>query len=85
MVGTWGREMPGYLVLFYAYAKVQKLLSRHTNLGSGSNAALSGGIAGGAYWLAMLPVDTIKSRQQVLSIGSKSSIKFLTCVKDVYR
>lgn len=77
--------MPGYLVLFYAYAKCQGIISEHTKLNPTLNAALSGGIAGGAYWTAMVPVDVVKSRQQVLSIGSKVPIKFMDCVRDIYR
>ena len=37
MVSTWGREMPGYFVLFYSYEICQTYFH---------NAALSGGIAG---------------------------------------
>ena len=33
----------------------------------------------------MLPIDVIKSRQQVLSIGSKVPIRFGSCAKDLYR
>ena len=85
LVGTWGREMPGYLVLFYSFAFCQNMFAQNTKLSSGINAALSGGIAGGAYWLCMLPIDVVKSRQQVLSIGSKDPIRFLDCVKDIKR
>ena len=85
LVGTWGREMPGYLVLFYSFAFCQNLIAQQTNLSSGFNAALSGGLAGGAYWLCMLPIDVVKSRQQVLSIGSKEPIRFVDCVKDIKR
>jgi len=85
LVGTWGREMPGYLVLFYSFAFCQNIFAQNTEMSSGINAALSGGIAGGAYWLCMLPIDVVKSRQQVLSIGSKDPIRFLDCVKDINR
>jgi len=74
MTSTWGREMPGYFVLFYSY----EICQNHFQ-----NAALSGGIAGIGYWVTMQPVDVIKSRQQVLSIGSKVPIKFITCAKSV--
>ena len=84
-MGTWGREMPGYFVLFYAYAKNRELISNYTRMNETLNAALSGGLAGGAYWLAMMPIDVIKTRQQVLSIGSKDAIKFADCIKDIYR
>jgi len=85
LVGTWGREMPGYFVLFYAYAKNRELISHYTRMNETLNAALSGGLAGGAYWLAMMPIDVIKTRQQVLSIGSKDAIKFTDCIKDIYK
>ena len=40
---------------------------------------------GAGYWICMLPIDVIKSRQQVLSIGSKVPIRFGSCAKDLYR
>jgi len=77
--------MPGYLVLFYAYAVCKYEIEKYTSLSSTMNAALSGGIAGGAYWTAMIPIDVVKSRQQVLSIGSKNPIKFMDAVRDIHR
>ena len=77
--------MPGYFVLFYTYAKHREFISNYTNMSETLNAALSGGIAGGAYWIPMMPIDVVKTRQQVLSIGSKDSIKFADCVRDIYR
>ena len=33
----------------------------------------------------MLPIDAVKSRQQVLSIGSKDSISFMTSARGLYQ
>ena len=46
LVGTWGRECPGYLILFYAYQKCFGFIKQRELLGNNLNAALSGGIAG---------------------------------------
>ena len=85
LVGTWGRECPGYLILFYAYQKCYNFIRRHELLSNNFNAALSGGVAGGCYWTAMLPIDAVKSRQQVLSIGSTQSIPFRQCAEGLYQ
>ena len=46
LVGTWVRECPGYMILFYAYQKCFGFIKRYELLGNNLNAALSGGIAG---------------------------------------
>ena len=33
----------------------------------------------------MLPIDAVKSRQQVLSIGSKDSISFFDCARGLHK
>ena len=42
-------------------------------------------VLGGFYWAAMLPIDAVKSRQQVLSIGSKDSISFFDCARGLHQ
>ncbi|XP_056395261.1 mitochondrial ornithine transporter 1-like isoform X4 [Hyla sarda] len=70
---TWLREIPGYFFFFGGY----ELSSRILNSSSGDQpgalvVTISGGVGGACFWLSVYPVDSVKSRIQVLSIASPS-------------
>ncbi|XP_063285011.1 mitochondrial ornithine transporter 1-like isoform X2 [Pelobates fuscus] len=76
LTSTICREMPGYFFFFGGYE-----LSK-TFFASGGKSKdelgpvalmISGGVGGIALWLAVFPVDCIKSRIQVLSITGKQA------------
>ncbi|XP_029458630.1 mitochondrial ornithine transporter 1-like [Rhinatrema bivittatum] len=82
---TLFREMPGYFLFFGGYE-----LSR-TLFASGGKSKeelgpialmVSGGFGGIALWLAVYPVDCVKSRIQVLSAAGKQAgfMRTLTCL-----
>ena len=54
MTGTWFRECPGYLVLFYCYQKCYNYIQQKQWMNKNLNAALSGGIAGRSKFIATL-------------------------------
>ena len=54
MTGTWFRECPGYLVLFYCYQKCYNYIQQRQWMNKNLNAALSGGIAGRSKFIATL-------------------------------
>jgi len=75
MVPTMAREVPGNAALFGVYEALKQLLAGGTDtsgLDRGS-LLLAGGLAGGAYWLAVYPTDVIKS---VIQIDDYKNPKF---------
>ena len=58
MTGTWFRECPGYLVLFYCYQKCYNYIQQKQLMNKNLNAALSGGIAG--KFIAALSAELIQ-------------------------
>ncbi|XP_069615011.1 mitochondrial ornithine transporter 1-like [Ranitomeya imitator] len=83
LTSTICREMPGYFLFFGGYE-----LSRSFFAASGGKSKdelgpvalmISGGCGGIALWLAVYPVDCIKSRIQVLSITGKQAGFMGTC------
>jgi len=64
---TLGRELPGNAVFFASYEALQRCAARHGWQGSAAAAPLCGGVAGVVYWGFVLPLDTAKTRIQVLS------------------
>ncbi|OCT95987.1 mitochondrial ornithine transporter 1 isoform X1 [Xenopus laevis] len=75
LTSTICREMPGYFLFFGGYE-----LSRSFFASGGSKDELgpfalmaSGGFGGIALWLAVYPIDCVKSRIQVLSISGKQA------------
>lgn len=52
MTGTWFRECPGYLVLFYCYQKCYNYIKQKQLMNKNLNAASSGGIAGRSNFIA---------------------------------
>ncbi|XP_006002819.1 solute carrier family 25 member 15a [Latimeria chalumnae] len=70
------REMPGYFFFFGGYE-----LSRTLFTSSGKTKAelgpvalmVSGGVGGVSLWIAVFPIDCVKSRIQVLSMAGKQA------------
>ena len=80
MTGTWFRECPGYLVLFYCYQKCYNYIQQRQWMNKNLNAALSGGIAGKSKFLTtsgMLnfpypEVARVKYKVRIFSLSQKS-------------
>ncbi|XP_048371055.1 mitochondrial ornithine transporter 1-like [Sphaerodactylus townsendi] len=74
LTSTWLREVPGYFFFFGGYE-----VSRSFFLQAGQSkeelgalpVTVSGGIGGAAFWLAVYPIDSVKSRIQVLSMAGR--------------
>ncbi|KAG6392713.1 hypothetical protein SASPL_146937 [Salvia splendens] len=67
LVPTMAREIPGNAAMFGVYEGLKQYMAggRDTSgLGRGS-LMLAGGLAGGAFWLAVYPTDVVKSSIQV--------------------
>lgn len=64
---TLAREIPGCATIFGVYEALKQYIAGGTDtsrLGRGS-LMLAGGLAGGAYWVAVYPVDVVKSVIQI--------------------
>ncbi|XP_053329331.1 mitochondrial ornithine transporter 1-like [Spea bombifrons] len=71
---TWLREIPGYFFFFGGYELSNSILTRRQTSDKTPGAlvvTISGGIGGACFWLAVYPVDSVKSRIQVLSLASR--------------
>nr|XP_060612507.1 mitochondrial ornithine transporter 1-like [Anolis sagrei ordinatus] len=74
LTSTWLREVPGYFFFFGGYE-----VSRSLFLQAGQSkqelgalpVTVSGGVGGAAFWLAVYPIDSVKSRIQVLSMAGR--------------
>jgi len=64
---TLAREIPGNALFFASYEALQRSASASGAGASSLTAPLCGGLAGVAYWALVLPVDSAKTRMQVLS------------------
>lgn len=84
--GTLAREVPGNALFFASYEALQRSATS-AGLGESSLAApLCGGMAGVAYWLVVLPLDTAKTRIQVLSPGQPcAELGLLGTLREEYR
>lgn len=76
MRATWTREIPGYFCFFLGYEGTKALISwakakEKEDISFGEN-MLCGSVAGTSFWLGIFPIDSIKSRIQVL--GNSGSI-----------
>ncbi|KAJ8967474.1 hypothetical protein NQ314_002788 [Rhamnusium bicolor] len=76
---TIGREVPAFGVYFFTY----ELLTRSENNVPIStwNMILAGGLAGVASWIAIYPIDVIKSKMQVDGISSPQYTNSYDCLK----
>ncbi|XP_040262244.1 mitochondrial ornithine transporter 1-like [Bufo bufo] len=70
---TWLREIPGYFFFFGGYESSISILNRSSRDQPGAFVVtVSGGVGGACFWLSVYPVDSVKSRIQVLSMASPS-------------
>uniref|UniRef100_H2ZNT8 Mitochondrial ornithine transporter 1 n=1 Tax=Ciona savignyi TaxID=51511 RepID=H2ZNT8_CIOSA len=70
LTSTWVREMPGYFLFFYGYEFTRGALASKGQSKDDIEAwktVIAGGTAGLFLWVAIFPIDVIKSRIQVLS------------------
>ncbi|XP_019903682.3 mitochondrial ornithine transporter 1-like [Esox lucius] len=81
MTSTWLREVPGYFFFFGGYEISRTLFTKPGQSKDELDAIpllISGGVGGSAFWLAVYPIDSVKSRIQVLSMTGKQSGFFRT-------
>uniref|UniRef100_A0A674CJ77 Mitochondrial ornithine transporter 1-like n=1 Tax=Salmo trutta TaxID=8032 RepID=A0A674CJ77_SALTR len=78
MTSTWLREVPGYFLFFGGYEICRSLFTKPDAV----PLLISGGVGGAAFWLAVYPIDSVKSRIQVLSMSGKQAgfIRTLLCI-----
>uniref|UniRef100_A0A674CIP7 Mitochondrial ornithine transporter 1 n=1 Tax=Salmo trutta TaxID=8032 RepID=A0A674CIP7_SALTR len=85
MTSTWLREVPGYFLFFGGYEICRSLFTKPGQSKDELDAVpllISGGVGGAAFWLAVYPIDSVKSRIQVLSMSGKQAgfIRTLLCI-----
>ncbi|XP_071979590.1 mitochondrial ornithine transporter 1-like [Engystomops pustulosus] len=76
---TWLREIPGYFFFFGGYELSSSILNRSSRDQPGALVVtVSGGVGGACFWLSVYPVDSVKSRIQVLSVTSSTGGFFIS-------
>uniref|UniRef100_A0A8D0GF18 Mitochondrial ornithine transporter 1 n=1 Tax=Sphenodon punctatus TaxID=8508 RepID=A0A8D0GF18_SPHPU len=74
LTSTWLREVPGYFFFFGGY-EVSRSFFLQADQSKEELGALpltmSGGIGGACFWLSVYPIDSVKSRIQVLSMAGR--------------
>jgi len=75
---TLMRECPGNVVYFSSYEVFKKLYPRESEV---ERSLVAGGCAGMSYWVAMLPVDSIKTKLQTDSLSAPRYAGVLDCVR----
>ncbi|XP_034637768.1 mitochondrial ornithine transporter 1-like isoform X3 [Trachemys scripta elegans] len=74
LTSTWLREVPGYFFFFGGYEVSRSFFTQagqcKEDLGS-LPLTVSGGMGGACFWLAVYPIDSVKSRIQVLSMAGR--------------
>ncbi|KAJ8405814.1 hypothetical protein AAFF_G00312510 [Aldrovandia affinis] len=76
MSSTWLREVPGYFFFFGGYEISRSLFTQPGHSKDQLDAlplVVSGGIGGAFFWLVVYPIDSVKSRIQVLSMSGKQA------------
>eukprot|EP01126_Amoeba_proteus_P021964 TRINITY_DN22314_c0_g1_i1.p1 TRINITY_DN22314_c0_g1~~TRINITY_DN22314_c0_g1_i1.p1 ORF type:complete len:303 (-),score=36.88 TRINITY_DN22314_c0_g1_i1:230-1081(-) len=63
------RELVGSVVWFFTYSRMKELLVVGSDSMDSSKTVLAGAVTGMTYWVCIYPLDTIKSRIQVSSVG----------------
>ncbi|XP_041947066.1 mitochondrial ornithine transporter 1-like [Alosa sapidissima] len=84
MTSTWLREVPGYFFFFGGYEICRSFLTRPGHSKDEMDATrlvISGGVGGALFWLAVYPIDSVKSRIQVLSMSGKQAGFLVTLAK----
>nr|XP_054754017.1 mitochondrial ornithine transporter 1-like [Lytechinus pictus]XP_054754018.1 mitochondrial ornithine transporter 1-like [Lytechinus pictus] len=74
LTSTWLREMPGYFAFFFGYELSKTLLTPPGKTKedlSFTRLTIAGGVAGSSLWIAIYPIDVVKSRIQVQSLVGK--------------
>ncbi|CAL8399195.1 unnamed protein product [Boreogadus saida] len=70
LTSTWLREVPGYFFFFGGYEVCRSFLmppgGDHLDAMS---LLVSGGVGGAAFWLAVYPIDSVKTRIQVQTMS----------------
>lgn len=92
-LATLARDGPGSALYFASYEISKKYLNKinpsSTTTDSSStdvniaNVCIAGGIAGMSMWLAVFPIDTIKTKLQASEGGVSQSM--ITATRDIYR
>ncbi|XP_048851085.1 mitochondrial ornithine transporter 1-like isoform X1 [Brienomyrus brachyistius] len=83
MTSTWLREVPGYFFFFGGYEVSRTIF---VNCGYSKNdldataLVVSGGVGGSFFWLTVYPIDSVKSRIQVLSMSGRQAGFLVTLV-----
>ncbi|KAK6480476.1 mitochondrial ornithine transporter 1-like isoform X1 [Huso huso] len=76
LTSTWLREVPGYFFFFGGY-EISRTCFTKTGQAKGELGVVplvvSGGIGGACFWLTVYPVDSVKSRIQVLSMAGRQA------------
>lgn len=76
MTSTWLREVPGYFFFFGGYEICRSFLTKPGHCKDEMDATrlvISGGVGGVFFWLAVYPIDSVKSRIQVMSMSGKQA------------
>ncbi|XP_063791706.1 mitochondrial ornithine transporter 1-like isoform X2 [Pseudophryne corroboree] len=82
---TWLREIPGYFFFFGGYELSSSILNQSSTHQPGALVVtVSGGVGGACFWLSVYPVDSVKSRIQVLS-GASHPEGFLLSLLHILR
>ncbi|XP_019943694.2 LOW QUALITY PROTEIN: solute carrier family 25 member 15a [Paralichthys olivaceus] len=75
LTSTYVRDIPGYFCFFGAYELCRSTFARHMGTDKDGIGVLpvmfSGGFAGACLWLAVFPIDCVKSRIQVHSLAGR--------------
>uniref|UniRef100_A0A3P9PGH8 Solute carrier family 25 member 15 n=1 Tax=Poecilia reticulata TaxID=8081 RepID=A0A3P9PGH8_POERE len=75
LTSTIVREIPGYFCFFGAYEVCRTTFAHHMGTDKDSIGILplmfSGGFGGACLWLVVYPIDCVKSRIQVYSLGGR--------------
>lgn len=87
IVTTW-REVPGNGLYFATYAFMKEKLAEMQNLEStkdlgGSSLMISGGLAGLAFWVPMLPFDVVKTKLQTDSPYNPKYRGMIDCTQQI--
>ncbi|MBN3301232.1 ORNT1 protein, partial [Amia calva] len=87
LTSTWLREVPGYFFFFGGYEISRTFFTKpgHTKEDLGAAPlVVCGGIGGAFFWLAVYPIDSVKSRIQVLSMAGKQAgflVSFINIIR----
>ncbi|CAM5141316.1 unnamed protein product [Eretmochelys imbricata] len=75
LTSTWLREVPGYFFFFGGYEVSRSFFTQagqcKEDWVSSLPLTVSGGMGGPCFWLAVYPIDSVKSRIQVLSMAGR--------------